>query len=113
MTPTWTNICASICEGRPLLRRLLEGGCLNPTVTHGKGSGEHLKHMTENPSSKGKGAPNLFYYRPTENKGGPCLAPDCDGRSAGMLQLKRTRKNKDGQEVKHQDHFRCTITCGY
>ena len=29
-----------------------------------------------------------------------------------MLQLKRTREAKDGQEVKHQDHFRCTITCG-
>ena len=30
-----------------------------------------------------------------------------------MLQLKRTQKTKDGQEVKHQDHFRCMITCGY
>ena len=30
-----------------------------------------------------------------------------------MLQLKRTQKPKDGQEVKHQDHFRCTIRCGY
>ena len=30
-----------------------------------------------------------------------------------MLQLKRTQKTKDGQEVKHQDHFRCTITCRY
>ena len=30
-----------------------------------------------------------------------------------MLQLKRTQKTKDGQEVKHQDHFRSTITCEY
>ena len=30
-----------------------------------------------------------------------------------MLQLQRKQKTKDGQEVKHQDHFRCTITCGY
>ena len=30
-----------------------------------------------------------------------------------MLQLRGTQKTKDGQEVKHQDHFRCTITCGY
>ena len=30
-----------------------------------------------------------------------------------MLQLKRTHKTKDGQEVKHQDNFRCTIMCGY
>ena len=30
-----------------------------------------------------------------------------------MLWLKCTQKTKGGQEVKHQDHFRCTITCGY
>ena len=30
-----------------------------------------------------------------------------------MLQLKRKKKNKDGQEVKHQDHFRCTMKCGF
>ena len=32
-----------------------------------------------------------------------------------MHQLKRTQKSKDGQEVKHHYHFRCTITyrfCG-
>ena len=79
----------------------------------GKGHGGQLKHMTETPPSKGKGATNLFYFCPTDDKGGPCHAPDCDGRSACMLQLKRTQKTKDGQEVKHQDHFRCTITCGY
>ena len=36
MTHTWTSICANICEGRPLLRSLLEGGCLNPTPTVGR-----------------------------------------------------------------------------
>ena len=30
-----------------------------------------------------------------------------------MLQLKCTQKAKDGQEVKHQDHFPCTMRCGY
>ena len=69
--------------------------------------------MTETPTAKGKGAPNLFYCKPTDDKGGPCHAPGCDGRSSCMLQLRRTQKTKDGQEVKHQDHFRCTITCGY
>ena len=79
----------------------------------GKGRGWQLKHMTETPPSKGNGAPHLFDCRPTDDKGGPCHAPDCDGPSACMLQLKRTQKTKAGPEVKHQDHFRCTITCGY
>ena len=84
-----------------------------PHSNPGKGRGGQLKHMTETPSSKGKGAPNLFYCHPTDDKGGPCHVPDCDGQSACMLQLKRTQETKDGQEVKHQDHYRCTITCGY
>ena len=33
-----------------------------------KGCRGHVEHMTETPSSKGKGAPNLFYCRPTDNK---------------------------------------------
>ena len=33
MTPAWTSICADVCEGRPLLRSLPEGGRLNPTLT--------------------------------------------------------------------------------
>ena len=69
--------------------------------------------MTQTPPSKGKGVPNVLYCRPTDDKGGPCHAPDCDGRSACILQRKRIQKIKYGQEVKHQDHFRCTITCGY
>ena len=84
-----------------------------PHSNPGKGKGGQLKHMTETPPAKGKGAPNLFYCKPTDDKGGPCHAPDCDERSSYMLQLRRTQKTKDGQEVKHQDHFRCTITCGY
>ena len=72
-----------------------------PHSNPGKGRGEQLKHMTETPPSKGKGPPNLFYCRPTDDKGGPCHAPDCDGQTACMLQLKRTQKTKDGQEVKH------------
>ena len=72
-----------------------------PHSNRGRGRGGQLKHMIETPPSKGKGTPNLFYCRPT----------DCDGRSACMLQLKRTQKIKDGQEVKHEDRFRCMITC--
>ena len=83
-----------------------------PHSSLGEGRGGQLKHVTETTPSKGKGAPNLFYCRPTDDKGGLCHAPGCDGRVACMLQLKRTQKTKDGQEVKHQDHFRCTITCG-
>ena len=84
-----------------------------PNSGPGKGRGGQLNHMTETPSSKVKEGPNLFYCCPTDDKGGPCHAPDCDGRSACMLQLKRTQKAKDGQEVKHQDHFRFRITCGF
>ena len=84
-----------------------------PNFNPGRGRGGHLKHMTETPPSKGKGAPNLFYCCPTDDKGGPCHAPDCDGRGSSMLQLNRTQKAKDVQEIKHQDHHRCTITCGY
>ena len=79
------------------------GRSSQPHCNPGKGRGGRLKHMTETPPSRGKGAPILFYCRPRDNKGGPCHALDCDGRSACM----------DRQEVKHKDHFRCTITCGY
>ena len=84
-----------------------------PFSNPGKGHGGQLKHMTETPPAKGKGAPNLFYRRPTDDKGGPCHAPDCDWRIECIFQRKRKQKTKDGQEVKHQDHFRCTIRCGY
>ena len=89
-----------------------EGRLPQPHCNPGKGYDRQLKHMTETPPSKVKWPRNLFYCRPTDDKGGPCHAPDCDGRGACMLQLKRTQETKDGQEVKHQDHFRCTIMCG-
>ena len=57
--------------------------------------------------------PPLFYCRPVNDKGGPCHASDCDLRSGCMLQMKRQQHTKDGKTVTHQDHFRCTITCGY
>ena len=79
-----------------------------PRFYPGKGRAGQLKHMKKIPPSNGKGAPNLFYCRPTDNKGGPCQAPDCDGRSPCLLQLQHKQKNKDGQEVKHQDNFSCT-----
>ena len=59
------------------------------------------------------GTSPLFYCRPVNDKGGPCHASDCDLRSGCMLQMKRQQHTKDGKTVTHQDHFRCTITCGY
>ena len=90
------------------------GGRLpQPHSNPGNGRGGQLKHLTETPPSKGKGAPNLLYCRHTDDKGGPCHAPDCDGQSSCMLQLKRTKKTNECQEVKHQDQFRCMITRGF
>ena len=59
------------------------------------------------------GVPALFYCKPVNDKGGPCHANDCDHRSGCVLQLKRQQHTKDEKAVTHQDHFRCTITCGY
>ena len=59
------------------------------------------------------GTPPPFYCKPVNDKGGPCHAPDCARRSSCMLQMKRQQHSKDGKTVTHQDHFRCTITCGY
>ena len=59
------------------------------------------------------GTPPLFYCKPVNDKEGPRHAPDCDLRSGCMPQLKRQQHTKDGKTVTHQDHFRCTITCGY
>ena len=56
-----------------------------PHCNHGKSRGGQLKHMQDTPSSNGKRAPNLFFCRPTDNKGGPCHAHDCDGRSTCLL----------------------------
>ena len=59
------------------------------------------------------GTPPLFYCKPVNDKGGPCYSSDCDHCSSCMLQMKRQQHTKDGKPVTHQDHFRCTITCGY
>ena len=59
------------------------------------------------------GVPSVLHYKPVNDKGGPCHAPDCDHRSGCLLQLKRQQHTKDGKTVHHQDHFRCTITCGF
>ena len=59
------------------------------------------------------GTPPPFYRKPVNDKGWPCHAPDCDHRSSCMLQMERQQHTKDGKPVTHQDHFRCTITCGY
>ena len=67
--------------------------------------------MNEVPTDAG--TPPLFYCRPVNDKGGPCHASDCDLRSGCMLQMKRQPHTKEGKTVTHQDHFRCTITCGY
>ena len=69
-----------------------------PHSNPGDGRVGQLKHTTETPSSKGKGTPILFYRRPTDDNGGPCNAPDSDGRSACMLQLKRRQRTRDGQD---------------
>ena len=85
-----------------------------PHSSPGKGRGGHLKHMKETPPpSYGKGPRDLLYCCPTDDKGGPCHAPDCDGRSTCMLQLQCKQRPKEGQELKDQNRFRCTITCGY
>ena len=88
-------------------------GPKNPTNTNqggGKGRG-NLRAMNE--VKPDGGTPPLFYCKPVNDKGGPCHAPDCDHRSSFMLQMKRQHHTKDGKPVTHQDHFRCTITCGY
>ena len=97
----------------------------NPTPEHGEGKG--AKNPTNANQGGGKGGgnlramnevkpeagtPPLFYCKPVNDKGGPCHAPDCDQRSSCMLQMKRQQHTKDGKPVTHQDHFRCTITCG-
>ena len=59
------------------------------------------------------GTPPLFYCKPVNDRGGPCNAPDCDLRSGCLLQMKQQQHIQDGKTVTNQDHFRCTITCGY
>ena len=115
MTPTWRNSSRSIWdEVVPLPPNVAKRkGHKNPTNTNqggGKGRG-NLRAMNE--VKPDAGTPPLFYCKPVNDKGGPCHASDCDLRSGCMLQMKRQQHTKDGKTVTHQDHFRCTITCGY
>ena len=99
--------------GNPTPERGEGKGPKNPTNAHqgdGKGRG-NLRAMNDVKSEAG--TPPLFYCKPVNDKGGPCHAPDCDQRSSCMLHMKRQQHTKDGKPVTHQDHFRCTITCGY
>ena len=85
----------------------------NPTNAN-QGSGKRrgkLRVMNEVKSEAG--TPPLFFCKPVNDKGGPHHTRDCDHRSSFMLQIKRQQHTKDGKTVTHQDHFRCTITCGY
>ena len=88
-------------------------GPKNPTNANqggGKGRG-NLRAMNE--VKPDAGTPPLLYCKPVNDKGRPCHAPDCDHRSSCMLQMKQQQHSKDWKTVTHQDHFRCTITCGY
>ena len=107
------------------LKKHLGRGC-TPTPERGEGNGHKNPTNTNQGGGKGRGnlratnevkpdagTPPLFYCKPVNDKGGPCHASDCDLRSGCMLQMKRQQHTKDGKPVTHQDHFRCTITCGY
>ena len=107
-----------------LKKQLGRGG--TPTPERGEGKVPKNRTNTNQGGGKGRGnlhamnevkpdpgTPPLFYCKPVNDKGGPCHAPDCDHRSSCMLQMKRQQHTKDEKPVTHQDHFRCTITCGY
>ena len=115
MTATWKNSSRDTwVEVPPLPLNVAKGKGLKipltPTRVVVKGGG-NLRAMSEvKPET---GTPPLFYCKPVNDKGGPCHAPDCEHRNGCVLQLKRQQYTKDGKTVTHQDHFRCTITCGY
>ena len=107
-----------------LKKHLGRGG--NPTPERGEGKGPENPTNANQGGGEGRGnlramnevkpearTPPLFYCKPVNDIGGPCHAPDCDQRSSCMLQMKRQQHTKDGKPVTHQDHFSCTITCGY
>ena len=99
--------------GNPTPERGEGKGAKNPTNTNGGGGKGRGNLRAINEFKPEAGTPPLFYCKPVNDKGGPCHAPDCDQRSSCMLQMKRQQHTKDGKCVTHQDHFRCTITCGY
>ena len=107
-----------------LKKHLGRGG--TPTPERGEGKGPKNPTNTNEGGGKGRGnlraihevkpeagTPPLIYCKPVTDKGGSCHATDCDHRSGCMLHMKRQQHTKDGKPVTHQDHFRCTITCGY
>ena len=107
-----------------LKKHLGRGG--TPTPERGEGKGPKNSTNTKQGGGKGRGSlramnevkpdagtPPLFYCKPVNDKGGPCHASDCNHRSSCMLQMKRQQHTEDGKPVTHQDHVRCTITCGY
>ena len=99
--------------GTPTPERGEGKGPKNPTnANQGGGKGRGNLRAT-NEVKPDAGTPLVFYCKPVNDKGGPCHASDCDLRSGCMLQMKRQQHTKDGKPVTHQDHFRCTITCGY
>ena len=115
MTPTWRNFSRnSWVEVVPLPPKRGEvKGTESPTNANQGGvkGGGNLRAINEvKPEA---GTPPLFYCKPVNEKGGPCHAPECDHHSGCMLQMKPQQHTKDGKNVTHQDHFRCTITCGY
>ena len=110
--------------GKFLKKHVGRGG--TPTPERGEGKGPENPTNANQGGGKGRGSlrainkvkpeagtPPLFYSKPLNDKGRPCHAPVCDHRSGCMLQMKRKQHTKDGETVIHQDHIRCTITCGY
>ena len=88
-------------------------GPKNPTNANkggGKGGGNLCAMSEFKPETS---TPPLFYCKPVNDNGGPYHTPDCNHHSGCVLQLKRQQQTKDGKTVTHQDHFTCTITCGY
>ena len=107
-----------------LKKHLGPGG--TPTPERGEGKGPENRTNSNQSCGKGRrnlramneiepgaGTPPFSYCKPVNDKGGACHAPDCDLRSGCMPQMKRQQHTKDEKTVIHQDHFRCTITCGY
>ena len=114
MTPIWKISSGDTwVEVPPLPRNVAREKAQKYHQRHkggGKG-GSILRAMSEvKPEA---GAPPLFYCKTVNDKGGPCHAPDCEDRSGCGLQLETQQHTKDWKAVTRQDHFRCTITCGY
>ena len=115
MTPTCRNSSRSTwVDPVPLPPNVAKGKDLKIPTNANQGGGKRRGNVRAmNEVKPDAGTPPLFYSKPVNDKGGPCHAPDFDHRSSCMLQMKQQQHTKDGKTVTHQDHFRCTITCGY